>query len=264
MVGAVLVLVSIAVLFPFVWMLLTSFKTMGESLQRPPTILPETWVLSNYTRVFETIPFATQLLNTVIVTGATVVLTVTFASMAAFGLEIVRMPGRRIILLVLLTVTMVPGEIFMVPQYQIFARAQLTDTLIALILPSVFSAFGAFLLAQSFRGFPRELIEASLLDGAGYLRIFAQIVLPNVKAPLTALGVMTMLGSWNDLLWPIIVNRSPGKLTLGPGLAMLRGTYVTDMPLLMAAGVMGAAPMVIVFLLAQRQFTQSFAQSGIK
>lgn len=259
-----LILVGGATLLPFVWMVLTSFKTLPETLQFPPTLLPEEWTPASYARVFETIPFATQLLNTVVVTTATVVLTVVIAAMAAFGLEIVRMPGRNAVLIALLTVTMVPGEIFMIPQYQIMAWLGLTDTLVALVTPNVFSAFGAFLLAQQFRSFPRELVEAARMDGAGYLRIFRQILLPNTKGPLTALAVMTMLTTWSNLLWPLVVNRSPDKLPLGPGLAMLRGTYVTDMPLLMAAGVMAALPMILLFLLMQRQFTQSFAHSGLK
>jgi multiple sugar transport system permease protein len=259
-----LVVVGGATLLPFVWMVLTSFKTTRETLRFPPTFLPEEWSADSYARVFESIPFTTQLLNTVVVTIATVVLTVVIAAMAAFGLEIVRVPGRSLILIALLTVTMVPGEIFMIPQYQIIAWLGMTDTLVALVMPNVFSAFGAFLLAQQFRTFPRELVDAARLDGAGYLRVFFQILLPNAKAPITALAVMTMLSSWSDLLWPLVANRSPDKLTLGPGLAMLRGTHFTDMPLLMAAGVMAALPMVVLFLLMQRQFTQSFAQSGMK
>nr|WP_255622734.1 carbohydrate ABC transporter permease [Tessaracoccus sp. OS52] len=184
--------------------------------------------------------------------------------MAAFGLEVVRVPGRNAILLGMLMVTMVPGQIFLLPQYQIFVALGMTDTLAALVVPSVFSAIGAFLLAQSFRSFPRELIEAAVIDGAGYGRIFLQIVVPNAKGPLTALAVMSMLASWDDLLWPLVVNRSPDKLTLAPGLTQLQGSYVSNVPLMLAAGTMAMVPMLLLFLVMQRQFTQSFTQSGLK
>ncbi|MCC2594434.1 carbohydrate ABC transporter permease [Tessaracoccus sp. OS52] len=257
-------LLCLVVLVPMAWMVLTAFKDRPESMRQPPTILPDAWNLDNFVDVFATVPFATQLVNTVIVTAATVVLTVLIAAMAAFGLEVVRVPGRNAILLGMLMVTMVPGQIFLLPQYQIFVALGMTDTLAALVVPSVFSAIGAFLLAQSFRSFPRELIEAAVIDGAGYGRIFLQIVVPNAKGPLTALAVMSMLASWDDLLWPLVVNRSPDKLTLAPGLTQLQGSYVSNVPLMLAAGTMAMVPMLLLFLVMQRQFTQSFTQSGLK
>lgn len=259
-----LVLGCLVVLFPLVWMVLTAFKTNPESMRRPPTVLPDAWILDNFERVFSTIPFATQMVNTIVVTSVTVVLTVLIAAMGAFALEIIRLPGRNVILLACLTVTMVPGQIFLLPQYQIFVQLGMTDTIAALIIPNVFSALGVFLLAQSFRSFPRELVDAAFIDGASYPRIFAQIVVPTMSGPLTALAVMTMLSSWDDLLWPLIVNRSPDKLTLAPGLTQLQGSYVSDVPLLLAAGTLAMIPMILLFLVMQRQFTQSFTQSGLK
>lgn len=259
-----LVALCLTVLFPLVWMVLTAFKTSPESMRRPPTVLPDNWILDNFERVFATIPFGTQMVNTIVVTSVTVVLTVLIAAMGAFALEIIQLPGRNIILLACLTVTMVPGQIFLLPQYQIFVQLGMTDTLAALIIPNVFSALGVFLLAQSFRSFPRDLVDAAFIDGASYPRIFAQIVVPNMSGPLTALAVMTMLSSWDDLLWPLIVNRSPDKLTLAPGLTQLQGSYVSDIPLLLAAGTLAMIPMIVLFLVMQRQFTQSYTQSGLK
>lgn len=259
-----LMALSALILFPLLWMVLTAFKTRPESLRRPPSVLPDAWRLDNFRAVFETIPFATQMVNTLVVTSTTVVLAVVIAAMAAYALEVVRLPGRNIILIALLTVTMVPAQIFLLPQYQIFVQLKLTDSIPALIIPNIFSALGAFLLAQSFRSFPRDLVEAALIDGAGYVRIFGQIVLPNMKGPITALAVMVMLSSWDDLLWPLIVNRSPEKLTLAPGLAQLQGSYVSNVPLLLAAGVMAMLPMIALFLVMQRKFTQSFTHSGMK
>ncbi|MGO1543078.1 MAG: carbohydrate ABC transporter permease [Gulosibacter sp.] len=249
---------------PFAWMVLSAFKTFAETMMAPPTLIPQDPTLDNFAAVVERIPFFTLLWNTIIVSAADVVLTVLIASMAAYALGVLDLPGKNVILVALLAIMMVPGEIFMIPQYQIIAAMGLTDTLVALVLPSVFSVFGAFLMMQTFSSIPKELTEAATLDGAGHFTIFFRIMLPNAKGGMTALGVITLLGSWTSLLWPIVVNQSLDKLTLGPGLAMLQGSFFTESNLMMAAGVMAAIPMIFFFFLIQRQFIQGITQSGIK
>jgi multiple sugar transport system permease protein len=160
---------------------------------------------------------------------------------------------------------MVPGDIFIIPNYAIISGMKLTDTLVALILPSVFDVFAVFLLYQFFRGVPRELIEAARLDGASHLRILITMVIPIARGGIITVAILTMLSEWKELLWPIVVNRSVDKLTLGPGIAMLRDSYgTTDYNVLMSAGVLAALPMVIIFLVLQKQFIASVARSGMK
>ncbi|MDO5676470.1 MAG: carbohydrate ABC transporter permease [Propionibacteriaceae bacterium] len=259
-----LTVMAVLTLAPFVWMVISSLKTFAETMTMPPTLLPDNPTLDNFVTVTERIPFFTLLWNTIVVSAAEVVLTVIIASLAAYALSILDLPGKGIILVALLAVMMVPGEIFMIPQYQIIAALGLTDTLTALILPSVFSVFGAFLMVQTFTSIPKEMVEAARLDGAGHFTTFFRIVLPNAKGGMTALAVITLLGSWTSLLWPIVVNRSMDKFTLGPGLAMLRGSFFTESNIMMAAGVMAAIPMILFFLLIQKQFIQGITQSGMK
>jgi multiple sugar transport system permease protein len=210
------------------------------------------------------IPFWTLLLNTIIVSAGRAIGTLVICSMAAYALAIIKVPGAQVILLLILALIMVPGDIFIVPNFAIIASFRLTDTLLALFLPSVFDVFGVFLLYQFFRGVPRELVEAARMDGASHLRILATIVVPVARSGVVSLAILTVLSEWKDLLWPIVVNRSVDKLTLGPGLALLRGTYTTDWNVVMAAGVMAALPMIVIFLILQKQFIASFARSGLK
>nr|WP_272870780.1 carbohydrate ABC transporter permease [Agrobacterium tumefaciens] len=184
--------------------------------------------------------------------------------MAAYALAIVKVPGAKFILLIILALIMVPGDIFIIPSYSIITSLRLTDTLVALALPSLFDVFGVFLLYQFFRGVPKELIEAARMDGASHLRILATIVVPIARSGIISLAILTTLAEWKELLWPIVVNRSIDKMTLGPGLALLRGEYTTDWNVLMAAGVLAALPMVVIFLILQKRFIASFARSGLK
>jgi len=159
---------------------------------------------------------------------------------------------------------MVPGDIFIVPNYAIISAFGLTNTIVALFLPSIFDVFGVFLLYQFFRAIPRELVEAARLDGASHFRILTMVVVPLAQGGLVTLAILTILSEWKELLWPIVVNRSVEKLTLGPGIALLRGSYTTDYNILMSAGVLAALPMVIIFLILQKRFIASVARSGLK
>jgi multiple sugar transport system permease protein len=257
-------LVGLLILAPFAWMVATGLMTTAQTLQVPPNLLPLPPVLDGVSEVFKRLPFATMLLNTILVSLGRVIGTIIVCSMAAYALAIIKVPGARFILLVVLSLIMVPGDIFIIPSFSIISSLRLTDTLWALFLPSIFDVFGVFLLYQFFRGIPRELIEAARMDGASHLRILVAIVLPVARSGIVSLAILTVLSEWKDLLWPIVVNRSPEKMTLGPGLALLRGTYTTDWNVLMAAGVMAALPMIAIFLVLQKQFIGSFARSGLK
>ena len=259
-----IVIVSALVIFPFAWMVSTALMTPSQTLLVPPEVIPSPPTLEGVIQVLNRIPFGAMLLNTLIVSLARAVVGIMIAAMAAYALAIIKVPGSGLLLVMILTILMVPGDIFIIPNFSIIASMRLTDTLWALILPSIFDAFGVFLLYQFFRGVPRELIEAARMDGASHFRILVTLVMPVARSGVIALAILSVLFEWKELLWPIVVNRSADKLTLGPGLALLRGEFITDWNVVMAAGVMAALPMIIIFLLLQNQFIGSFARSGLK
>ena len=255
---------TIIVVFPFLWMILTSFKTNGEALQIPPTIIPTTWVTDAYSEIVTAIPFATVYMNTIISAVVTTAVQVAFCAMAAYAFARIEFPFKNIIFLIILSVLMVPGQIFLIPQYLIVQKLGLLDTLPALMLPNLFSAFGTFLLRQFFMSLPKELEEAAVLDGCSRFQIFGKIMLPLVKPGIVALVIFTARFAWNDFMWPLIVNTDSQKMTLAPALSLLKGQYLTNYPVQMAGAVMAVLPLVIVFIIFQRQFIEGVAQSGIK
>ncbi|MEE0134507.1 MAG: carbohydrate ABC transporter permease [Blautia stercoris] len=253
------------VVFPFLWMILTSFKTSGEAMKIPPTIFPEKFVTTAYhTIVSFAIPFGTVYMNTIISTVVTTIVQIAFCSMAGYAFGRIDFPFKNAIFVLILSVLMVPGQIFLIPQYQIIQKMGLLDTIPALFMPNLFSAFGTFLLRQFFMSLPKELEEAAIVDGCGRFRIFGQIMLPLVKPGIVALAIFTIKFAWNDFMWPLIVNTSMEKMTLGPALSTLQGQYTTEYPMQMAGAVLAVVPLIVIFFLFQKQFIEGVAQSGIK
>ena len=253
------------VVFPFLWMILTSFKTSGEAMKIPPTIFPEKFVTTAYhTIVSSAIPFGTVYMNTIISTVVTTIVQIAFCSMAGYAFGRIDFPFKNAIFVLILSVLMVPGQIFLIPQYQIIQKMGLLDTIPALFMPNLFSAFGTFLLRQFFMSLPKELEEAAIVDGCGRFRIFGQIMLPLVIPGIVALAIFTIKFAWNDFMWPLIVNTSMEKMTLGPALSTLQGQYTTEYPMQMAGAVLAVVPLIVIFFLFQKQFIEGVAQSGIK
>lgn len=253
------------VVFPFLWMILTSFKTSGEAMKIPPTIFPEKFVTTAYhTIVSSAIPFGTVYMNTIISTVVTTIVQIAFCSMAGYAFGRIDFPFKNAIFVLILSVLMVPGQIFLIPQYQIIQKMGLLDTIPALFMPNLFSAFGTFLLRQFFMSLPKELEEAAIVDGCGRFRIFGQIMLPLVKPGIVALAIFTIKFAWNDFMLPLIVNTSMEKMTLGPALSTLQGQYTTEYPMQMAGAVLAVVPLIVIFFLFQKQFIEGVAQSGIK
>ena len=253
------------VVFPFLWMILTSFKTSGEAMKIPPTIFPEKFVTTAYhTIVSSAIPFGTVYMNTIISTVVTTIVQIAFCSMAGYAFGRIDFPFKNAIFVLILSVLMVPGQIFLIPQYQIIQKMGLLDTIPALFMPNLFSAFGTFLLRQFFMSLPKELEEAAIVDGCGRFRIFGQSMLPLVKPGIVALAIFTIKFAWNDFMWPLIVNTSMEKMTLGPALSTLQGQYTTEYPMQMAGAVLAVVPLIVILFLFQKQFIEGVARSGIK
>ena len=255
---------AIATIGPFIWMILTSFKTVTESMAIPPTIFPKVWQFSNFVEAFKIIPYKDLYVNTIVFTVVTTIGQVIFCSMAGYAFARIKFKGSNFLFLTVLSILMVPSQIFIVPQFQIITNLNLNNTITALVLPNLFSAFGTFLMRQYFMGIPDEVEEAAILDGCNQFQIFYKVMLPLVKPGIVALAISTSLFCWNTLLWPLIVNTNVNKMTLSAGLASLQDQHVTNYPVLMAGAILAIWPMIIAFLLFQKQFMEGIASTGSK
>ena len=261
----VLTVALVAVVAPFVWMVLGSFKTEGELRQSPPTWWPETGTLDNYTQLFSRLNFGQYFTNSVVVALAVTAGNLLFCSMVGYALAMLEFRGKRALFLVVLGTLMIPGVVTFVPLFVLVANAGLVDTLPGLILPFLVSPFGVFLMRQFILGLPRDLIDAGRVDGAGELRIFARIILPLCGPALATLGILTFLGSWNNFLWPLVVAQTEDTYTLPIALALYStGQNSTNYGLLLAGATVVVLPILAVFLVFQRRFIEGIATTGIK
>ncbi|MEP3601262.1 MAG: carbohydrate ABC transporter permease [Stappiaceae bacterium] len=263
-VHAVLIMGSAVMVFPFIWQIMASFKTQTEVLLVPPSLLPKVFQFSAYERVFDRIPFWDMFYVSIWSVGVRTIAQVVFCSMAGYAFARLRFPFRNTLFIMLLAIMMVPREIYLLPQTEIMKSMGLLDTIAALTAPGLFSAFGTFLMRQFFMTLPPSLEEAARIDGAGRLRIFFEIMLPLAKPGMIALAIFTALWSWNELLWPIVVNSDPSKLNLAAGISTLAGTRTTDFPMMMAGSLMAQLPMILLFFVLQKRFVEGIATSGLK
>ena len=255
---------SIIMIFPFVWMFLTSFKTVEESMVIPPTILPESWRLDSFKKALDSLPFLALYKNTFLLIFWRVVCAVAFSSIAGYAFAKLKFPGKNILFSIILIQMMLPSQIFITPQYQMLARLGLTNTVFALVFPGLVSAFGTFFLRQAYLAIPDEVAEAAYLDGCNQWQTFTMIMAPLTKASMAALAVFTAVFAYGDLMWPLIVNTDLNMMTLSSGLATLRGQFSTDFPTLMAGSLLAMIPMVILYLIFQKQFIEGVAMTGGK
>lgn len=260
----VLTVGAFAMLVPFLWMILTSFKTMAESTHVPAIIFPSVLKWQNYTDVTQVLHFGPYYRNTIITAVFRTFGTLILTSMAAYAFARIKFPGRNALFLVVLSVFMIPWQCFMIPNFVLMTKIHWADTIQALIVPGMFSAYGVFLLRQVFLSLPQELEESSVIDGCNPFGTYRRIMLPLAKSGLVALGIVTFLWSWNDLLWPIVVNHSDDKLTLAVGISNMVGQFITRYPVLMAGAVLACIPMIVVFIIFQDQFVEGIAFTGIK
>lgn len=264
LIHCILIIGVITTAIPFIWMILTSLKTLGETTQIPPKIFPSSPQWSNYKKAIDTLPYGTFYYNTIVYTIVTTIGQLVFCSMAGYAFARIDFPGKNFIFILILSVLMVPGQIFIIPQFMIIKKLGLLNSIPALILPGLFSAFGTYLMRQFFHNIPKELEEAAVLDGYNRFQILTKIMLPLVKPALTALAISTMLYCWNSLMWPLIANTSIDKMTLSAGLASMQGQHSTNYPVMMAGTVLAIWPMIVVFLIFQKQFVEGMAFTGTK
>jgi len=265
-VGLALVLAagSLSMVAPFLWMLSTSLKALPDVFAWPPRIVPVPPRWQNYLDVFTRVPFGRYFLNTVFVSAMRVGGTIVTSAMAGYAFARMRFRGRTALFLVYLGTMMVPGQVTMIPSFIIMRLLGWIDTYRGLIVPGLFSVFGTFLMRQHFLGLPPALEEAAVMDGCNPWGVFRRIALPLARPALATLTIFTLLGSWNDFLWPLIMTNSPRLRVLSVGLASFQETYVTNWPLLMAGALVALLPVFIAYVCLQRSFIEGIALSGIK
>lgn len=260
----VLIAASFLAFGPFLWMFLTSIKTYEETIQIPMKFLPEVAQWVNFSIVSDKLNFPQLYLNTILVTVMVILGQMLIVTICAYAFDRLHFPGKNVLFLGMLALMMVPGQIFILPRFKLMVALGLTNTLVGLVLPGLFNIFGMFFMRQFFSSIPRELDEAARIDGCSYFRIYWNVLLPLVKPGLTTLAILGMLSTWKDLMWPLINNSQASKMTLAAGLAMLIGEHTTYYEQVMAGGVIAVLPLIVLFVIFQRQFVEGIAHSGIK
>lgn len=257
---------ALAMVMPFWVMISTSLMTQAQVFKFPPEFFPNPIAWDNYARVFQQVPIGRYFLNSILVAGITTLGQVFLSAMAAYGFSRLSFPGKNIIFLVFLMTMMIPPQVNIVPLFFIMKTFHWVDTYAGLIVPGMFAAFGVFLLRQWFNGLPKELEEAGALDGCNPFQFFLYVALPLAKPALAALAIFAFIGSWNSFMWPLVITQSQELMTLPVGIAALKSSYrdITDWSILMAASTLSIIPILLVFLMGQRQFIQGILQGSVK
>ncbi len=264
---ALCVAVAAFTVFPFLWMVSTSFKVPSEAITLPPRWIPAPFTFENYTKLFtsDLLPFPLFFFNSLKIALLVVIGRLFVCSLGAYGFARLQFPGRDAAFAVLLASLMVPDIVQIIPLYIAYAQIGWIDTHWPLIVPPIVAnTFGTFLLRQFFMSIPKDLEEAALIDGANHFDIYWRIMLPLAKPALATLAIFTFMGSWNDFLHPLIYLNSTQNFTLTVGLAFFQGQAGTDYTRLMAGVVISVIPILAVYAAAQQHFTRGVILSGVK
>jgi multiple sugar transport system permease protein len=260
-----LVIGALLMALPFLWMVFSSFKPLDEIFAQPPKLLPQVWAPENYSTAWSGANFPLAFFNSFYIAIVVTTVSVLTSAMAAYSFARIRFFGSGPLFMVFLATMMVPIQLTIIPLYIIMSKLGWVDTHLSIIVPAaLFNAFGVFLLRQYVRGIPVELEEAAAIDGAGRVRIFFQIILPLLRTPMVALGIFTFLGQWNSFFVPLIFLNSDDKFTIQLLVNQFKGVYASDWTSLMAAATLAAAPLLIIFIVAQKQIVEGIALSGSK
>jgi multiple sugar transport system permease protein len=262
----ILILGCLYTLLPFLWMILTSFKTATEIIRLPPTLFPEHFTVQSYKTIFNDphVPLARFYLNSIIVSLAIVFMVLFTSSLAGYVFAKYRFWGKDFFFTMILATMMIPFQVLMIPAYLILVKLGLVDNLLGLIVPSATSAFGIFLMRQFVESIPSELIDAARIDGTSEFGIYARIVLPQMGAALATLGIFQFMGTWNDYLWPLIVITTTEKRTLPIMLSWYSTQHGSRHDLTMAASILVIIPVLIAYFIFQRWVVRGIALTGFK
>jgi len=258
----VLTLGIVPMLFPFVWMVLTSLKPFQEVFSL--NLLPSNPTLANYVQLFSRTLFPRWFLNSTIVAAITVASVLFFDSLVGYTLAKLPFPGKNVVFVLILSTLFVPTEMLVLPWYQMSAQYGWLDTYWGILFPGIMTAFGVFLMRQAFATLPDELLDAGRIDGLSEFGIFLRVALPLVKPSLAALAILTFIGNWNAYLWPLIVSESREMYTLPVGISLFSGEVGAQWNLITAGSAVAVIPMMIVFIIFQRHILEGVVRSGLK
>jgi len=277
---ALLITGALIVVFPFIWMVLGSFKNIQESNAYPPTFLPEIWYPQNYIEAWRKPPntLGRYIVNSVVIATVGTSLQVAICALAAYAFSRLRFVGRDALFIMVLATTMIPGEITLIPNFVTIRRfpllggndllgmggSGLYDTYASMILPGLVGAFNIFLLRQAFLTVPNEFWEAAQIDGCGSFGYLWRVILPLSLPALLTVGIFGFIGRWNGLLWPLLITRSEEIRPVQMAMIYYQNEFLTDFGMVMAASLMVTLPIVILFLLLQRQFIEGITRTGLK
>ncbi len=265
LIHVILVIFSIIMMVPFLWMLLTAFKSVTEATQvNPFVIFPSVWKTDAFSKVWNNMNFLILYKNTLLLIFWRVVCAVLTATLAGYAFGRLEFKGKNVMFSLVLFQMMIPSQIFIIPQYLMVSGIGMTNTIFALVFPGIVTAFGTFLLKQAYMGLPASLEEAARLDGCNIFQTFLHIMSPLTRSSMVALGIFTAVFAYKDLMWPLVVNSSSTMMPLSAALATMQGQYQSNYPQLMAASLIACIPMIVLYLIFQKQFIEGIATSGGK
>lgn len=259
-----LIFVAFLIIFPFIWMVVTSFKTEADIRSFPPVLFSGNYSFDNYKNIWSRIPFLSYYKNTLIFAEGVTIVSLICDSMAGYAFARLHFKGRNLLFSMVLVTMMIPFQVIMVPLYSQLFHMKLLNTYLGLILPRATNAFGIFMMRQFFVTLPGGLEEAARIDGANAFQIYVRIMLPLCKPAMVTLTIFHAMYNWNDLLYPLILATKPEMKTLAAGLASFMGTHVVEYGIIMAGAVLSLLPIFIAYCLAQKAFVQGIAMTGMK
>ena len=262
---AALILLALMVLLPLLWLVSTSLKGPAEDIfSSPPALLPAQPSLNAYWTLFKENPLTTYLINSAVVSVMAVVANLLFCSLAAYPLARLHFAGRGFVLALVVATILIPFQVVMIPLYLLMVQLGLRNTLLAVVIPQAATAFGLYLLRQSFLGVPKELEEAARIDGCSRLGEWWNVMIPAAKADLITLGMFVFIGTWGEFLWPLVILDDPNLYTLPLGLQQLSSSFSLDWRIVAAGSVVSILPVLLLFILLQRFILPSASGDAVK
>lgn len=261
---AFLIVFSIIMMYPMAWMLMTSFKSNADIQINKTKFFPEKWTIEGYQTAFEKAPIAQWFINSILVVVVVTAAVIITSTLIGYIFAKYEFKGKKVLFVLLLATMMVPPQVTMIPRYLMIQEMHLFNTLGALIVPGLVSAFSIYMARQFIADVPDSLCEAAKIDGAGPFRIYWSVILPNIKPAIGSIGIFTAMMNWNDYLNPLLMLNDMEKMTLPLGLVIFDTQRVADMSATMAAASMMMMPMIIIFVIFQKQFVKGMTMSGIK
>lgn len=260
----ILAIGTVIMLFPFVWMILSAFKTKADVYAYPPRWLPSVWNWDNFEQVFDMIPFLRYYGNSIFTSVVQTLLQILLSITAAYAVTKLRFPGRRLFVTFMQSSMFVPAVVTMIPMYLIVASLRLIDTYAGIILPQISTAFTTMLLMSFFAAIPQDLVDSARLDGCGHFRVMTKVIIPNTKGAISTATLFAFLGNWKSYTWPLIVTNRTEMRTLPIGLKYLVQESSSEYQVMMAASLMAILPVLIVFVFCEKQLVRSITLTGMK